>query len=120
MPIFGYVPFLFRHDPYVYKALVKLSKIYGLVVGFVFDLFPPVISVCGYDAIKEALHNPDLDGRFGADNENVHFILGDHQGNKRRRKPMQNSFSDANHHLLLGNSIGVYSRRKMERATKIC
>lgn len=41
----------------------KLSEIYGPVVGFYLGPKQPVISVCGYDAVKEALQNDDLNGR---------------------------------------------------------
>lgn len=41
----------------------RLSEIYGPVVGFYLGPNQPVISVCGYDAVKEALQNEDLNGR---------------------------------------------------------
>ena len=41
----------------------KLALIYGPVVGFYVGPRRPFVSVCGYEAIKEALHNQDLDGR---------------------------------------------------------
>ena len=65
LPIVGYAPFLAKNDPsgYIYKSLANLSKIYGPVVGFFMGPTKPVISVCGYEAVKEALQNPDLDGR---------------------------------------------------------
>ena len=43
--------------------MMNLSKIYGPVVGLFMGPSQPVISVCGYEAVKEALQNPDLDGR---------------------------------------------------------
>ena len=69
MPLVGYAPFLTKHDPggYAYKSLVNLSKVYGPVVGFFMGPSQPFISVCGYEAVKEALHNSDLDGRLDTD-----------------------------------------------------
>jgi len=43
--------------------MIKLSEIYGPVVGFYMGPTQPLISVCGYEAVKEALHNDDLSGR---------------------------------------------------------
>jgi hypothetical protein len=41
----------------------KLAKIHGPVTGFYLGPIQPFISVCGYEAVKEALHNEDLNGR---------------------------------------------------------
>ena len=60
----GYIPFIKKHDPvYPFKAMIKLSEIYGPVVGFYMGPTQPFISVCGYKAAKEALHNDDIIGR---------------------------------------------------------
>ena len=60
----GYIPFIKKHDPvYPFKAMIKLADIYGPVVGFYMGPTQPFISVCGYEAVKEALHNDDLNGR---------------------------------------------------------
>ena len=60
----GCLPYLKRKDPtYIYKAFVKFSKEYGPVVGLYFGPFQPFVSVCGYEAVKEALYNEDLNGR---------------------------------------------------------
>jgi methyl farnesoate epoxidase / farnesoate epoxidase len=64
VPLLGYIPFIKKHDPvYPFKAMIKLSEIYGPVVGFYMGPTQPFISVCGYEAAKEALHNDDLIGR---------------------------------------------------------
>jgi hypothetical protein len=41
----------------------KLSKTYGPVTGFYLGPIQPFISVVGPQAVKEALHNNDLNGR---------------------------------------------------------
>lgn len=47
-----------------YQYLMDVSKQYGPVVGFFMGpLQTRFISVCGAEAAKEALSNPDLDGR---------------------------------------------------------
>ena len=62
MPLVGYMPFLKKHDAKPYMALLKLSQIYGTVTGFYMG--PSfTVSVCGYEAVVEALHNEDLNGR---------------------------------------------------------
>jgi hypothetical protein len=62
LPLVGYIPFLKNHDAKPYKALIKLSQIYGPVTGFYMG--PSfTVSVCGYEAVVEALHNEDLNGR---------------------------------------------------------
>lgn len=68
LPLIGYLPFIKRHDPsgVLYKSLKKLSDIYGPVVGFYLGT-QPFVSVCGYEAVKEALRHPDLDGRVDTD-----------------------------------------------------
>ena len=59
---------------------MNLSKIYGPVVGDVICRIP-FISVCGYDAVKEALHNPDLYGRIDLTAMPiVHYILSGLKG----------------------------------------
>ncbi|XP_032796985.2 methyl farnesoate epoxidase [Daphnia magna] len=64
LPLLGYLPFLSSWDPqYPHKAMKKISEVYGPVVGMYFGLSKPIISVCGHEAVKEALHNEDLDGR---------------------------------------------------------
>ncbi len=60
----GYAPFLNEHHPtYPFIAMQKLSEIYGPVVGCYLGPKRPFISVCGYEAVREALLNEDLDGR---------------------------------------------------------
>nr|QSD59127.1 CYP370A15 [Diaphanosoma celebensis]QST15067.1 CYP370A5 protein [Diaphanosoma celebensis] len=64
VPLLGYIPFVKRHDPvYPFKAMMKLSEMYGPVVGFYMGPRQAFISVCGYEAVKEALHNDDIIGR---------------------------------------------------------
>ncbi|XP_046656383.1 methyl farnesoate epoxidase-like isoform X2 [Daphnia pulicaria] len=63
LPFIGYLPFVNKLDPYVHKAMKKLAEIHGPVTGFYLGPFQPFISVCGYEAVKEALHNEDLNGR---------------------------------------------------------
>ena len=41
----------------------KLSQIYGPVTAYYAGPSQLFISVCGYEAVREALNNPDLDGR---------------------------------------------------------
>lgn len=65
LPLVGYIPFLSRYDAaFPYKALKKLGEVYGPVVGFYLGPSTPCVSVTGYDAVKEALRNPELDGRI--------------------------------------------------------
>jgi methyl farnesoate epoxidase / farnesoate epoxidase len=60
----GYIPFLSKLDPeYPHLALKKLSDHYGPVTGFYLGPSQPFISVCGYQAVREALYNEDLAGR---------------------------------------------------------
>lgn len=60
----GYIPFLSKLDAeYPHLALKKLSDHYGPVTGFYLGPSQPFISVCGYQAVREALYNEDLAGR---------------------------------------------------------
>lgn len=69
MPFIGFLPKLEMKDSKgetikVYQYLTNLTKIYGPVMGlFMGPLQTCVISVNGSEAVKEALNNPDLDGR---------------------------------------------------------
>lgn len=64
LPLVGYVPFVTYHDPkYPFKAMMKLADTYGPVVGFYLGPSQPFISVCGYEAVKEILHNDNFNGR---------------------------------------------------------
>ncbi|KAI9553139.1 hypothetical protein GHT06_021032 [Daphnia sinensis] len=64
LPLVGYLPFLSSWDPqYPHKAMKKMSEVYGPVVGFFMGPSQIVISVCGHEAVKEALLNEDLNGR---------------------------------------------------------
>lgn len=64
LPLAGYIPFLSKLDPeYPHLGLIKLADQYGPVTGFYLGPSQPFISVCGYEAIKEALYNDDLAGR---------------------------------------------------------
>lgn len=64
MPLFGYIPFLSKLDPkYPHLGLKRLGERYGPVTGFYLGPSQPFISVCGYEAVKEALYNDDLIGR---------------------------------------------------------
>ena len=63
LPFVGYIPFINKLDPLVHKAMKKLAEIHGPVTGFFLGPIQPFISVCGYEAVKEALHNEDLNGR---------------------------------------------------------
>lgn len=58
----GYLPFLSNGEP-VYRTMLKLAKTYGPVSGFYVGPNQPFISVVGPQAVKEALHNDDLNGR---------------------------------------------------------
>ena len=66
-------------DRLIYKTYFNLSKIYGPVVGLpygsIFGLTKPYITVCGYDAVHEALLNPDLDGRIELETSQVNFVF---------------------------------------------
>lgn len=66
LPFLGYTPLVRQLDPrYVYKGLMRLAEVYGPVTGFYHGVTAtPVVSVCGYRAVKEALANDDLAGRF--------------------------------------------------------
>ena len=60
----GYIPFFNSHDPqYPFKGMMKLAKKYGPVTAFYLGLNRNYISVCGFEAVQEALRNPDLEGR---------------------------------------------------------
>lgn len=60
----GYLPFLTSWDAkYPHKAMEKMAKVYGPVTGLFLGPSPPVVSVCGHEAVKEALINDDLNGR---------------------------------------------------------
>jgi methyl farnesoate epoxidase/farnesoate epoxidase len=66
LPLLGYAPFLPRLDPKrPHNALQILSKTYGPVTGFYLGPCQPFVGVVGIDAVKEALHNDDLNGRPG-------------------------------------------------------
>lgn len=41
----------------------KMADVFGPVTGFYMGPNLPFISVCGPEAVKEALHNDDLNGR---------------------------------------------------------
>lgn len=65
LPLLGYVPFIKKHDStYLYKGFMKMSEIYGPVVGFYMGPRQACVSVCDYDAVKEVLHSEDFSGRF--------------------------------------------------------
>ena len=105
LPIFGYAPFILSHDSsgFAYKALVNLSKIYGPVAGFIFGLSRCYVSICGYDAVKEALCNSAFDGRL--DTEMIRFLYNDNFGivynpsNIRQRSGGGGFFSISYHFL---------------------
>ena len=69
LPMVGYMPKYTDKTPegetvHGYQYLMNVSKQYGPTVGFFMGpLQTPFISVCGAEAAKEALTNPDLDGR---------------------------------------------------------
>lgn len=69
MPLIGYLPKYTTQTPEgepinIYQYLISVSKTFGPVAGFFMGpLQTPFISVCGAEAVKEALNNPDLDGR---------------------------------------------------------
>lgn len=59
---------------------MKLAEIYGPIVGFFVGPKQPFISICGYEAVREALLNQDLNGRP----EGIAFLeksLGKNLGN---------------------------------------
>ena len=62
MPLLGYAPLMPKKEP-IFKFMQKLSKTYGPVTGFYLGPIQPFISVVGPQAVKEALHNNDLNGR---------------------------------------------------------
>ncbi|MPC76280.1 Methyl farnesoate epoxidase [Portunus trituberculatus] len=68
LPLVGYLPYLNPHLPH--KQLWGLSSTYGPVVGLYFGT-QPVVVVNGWEAVKEALLNDDLNGRP----ENVFFTI---------------------------------------------
>lgn len=47
----------------IFSAMPELSRRYGSVVGFFLGPCQPVVAVCSREVAKEALLNPDLDGR---------------------------------------------------------
>ncbi len=51
-----------------------MAKAYGPVTGFYLGPFLPFISVDGKKAVKEALHNNDLNGRRPAAGRRVHSL----------------------------------------------
>lgn len=60
----GYLPFLSLWDEkYPHKGMEKMARVYGAVTGMFLGPSPPIVSVCGHDAVKEALMNDDLNGR---------------------------------------------------------
>nr|QST15064.1 CYP370A2 protein [Diaphanosoma celebensis] len=64
LPLVGYLPFLGRWDrEYQYRAMANLAKFYGPVTAFYLGNSYATISVCGPEAVREALLNKDLDGR---------------------------------------------------------
>ena len=62
LPLFGNT-FQFSKNEPVYKSLQRLAKTYGPVTGFYLGPTQPFISVVGYEAVKEALLNDDLNAR---------------------------------------------------------
>ncbi len=62
VPLLGFAPFLPKNEPF-FRAMQKMAKKYGSVTGFYLGPFLPFISVDGKTAVKEALHNNDLNGR---------------------------------------------------------
>ncbi|KAG0710129.1 Methyl farnesoate epoxidase [Chionoecetes opilio] len=60
LPLLGFLPFLDSHLPH--KQMWRLSDTYGPVVGLYFGTQPAVV-VNGWEAVKEALQNDDLNGR---------------------------------------------------------
>ncbi|XP_032795655.1 methyl farnesoate epoxidase [Daphnia magna] len=62
VPLLGYAPLLAKKGP-LFKLILNLTKKYGPVTGFYVGPTQPFICVAGPKAVKEALHNDDLDGR---------------------------------------------------------
>ncbi|EFX83937.1 hypothetical protein DAPPUDRAFT_194538 [Daphnia pulex] len=62
VPLLGFAPFLPKNEPF-FRAMQKMAEKYGPVTGFYLGPFLPFISVDGHKAVKEALHNNDLNGR---------------------------------------------------------
>lgn len=62
VPLLGYAPLLAKKGP-LFKLILSLTKKYGPVTGFYVGPTQPFICVAGPKAVKEALHNDDLDGR---------------------------------------------------------
>lgn len=63
MPLVGYIPFLATGDQ-PQNFLKKLGDVYGPVTGLFLGPTQPFIIVRGYEAVKEALLNDDLNGRM--------------------------------------------------------
>lgn len=47
-----------------FKGLLKMAEKYGPVTAFYLGPSKIFISVSGFEAVREALRNPDLDGRY--------------------------------------------------------
>ncbi|XP_046654690.1 methyl farnesoate epoxidase-like [Daphnia pulicaria] len=62
-----------KNEPF-FRVIQKLAKAYGPVTGFYLGPFLPFISVDGKKAVKEALHNNDLNGRRPAAGRRVHSL----------------------------------------------
>lgn len=63
LPLLGYLdPLLTKSSP-VFIHMQKLAEIHGPVVGFYVGPRQHFVSVCGYDAVRDALYNDDLKGR---------------------------------------------------------
>lgn len=58
----GYASSISKTMP-IFEQMQNLAKTYGPVTGFYMGLTQPFISVVGYDAVKEALLNDDLNSR---------------------------------------------------------
>jgi len=64
LPLVGYIPFMNSHHPkYSFKGMMTLAEIYGPVTAMYLGPSQVMISVCGYEAVQEALRNSDFDGR---------------------------------------------------------
>ena len=64
LPLVGYIPFMNSHHPkYPFKGMMTLAEKYGPVTAMYLGPSQVMISVCGYEAVQEALRNTDLDGR---------------------------------------------------------
>ena len=72
-----YIPPLLNNDRF-HELLANLHERYGPVLGLPF--FRPYIFVSGYEAVREALHNPDFDWRIDLETSQFNYIFSGTKG----------------------------------------